>query len=434
MTRVFKPEASIVRTPIDEIGSLLNVDRIAGEPIAKYTERLMGTFVKRSSSTYTGMLNGINRALGVDEREILEINYRAILQGSLEYEHISYGSNYIENNFYYSGTVNGLAVVAVGDTLKDSSADWQPESLRGLTLTIGSSKYEIISNDQTSVKIRGVLSDLIGQAFSIRLELTPNILTGLSIRIDNKIIPIAENTSNRIYINREDFRSMNGKTFKITASNPKVEVTASNIYLYKEYQSENNFQLEKEISLRKGAKFHTGLIEEINKTYYFEAVNLLGHKDKALTVSLKKQSSEKVITQETVPAVKYFQLKNNNIKPGSIVFAEASIFVREVDQNSVFDQPGNFSIEYNTGSILVGATPSGNKNVSYISNQFPFKMVSSPAIVNTMADKEVEDYLFSQIEVRVYENPKKRFVPSQPTTDMLEYIGELLKVKPQAWG
>jgi hypothetical protein len=51
-----------------------------------------------------------------------------------------------------------------------------------------------------------------------------------------------------------------------------------------------------------------------------------------------------------------------------------------------------------------------------------------------MADKEVEDYLFSQIEVRVYENSKKRFVPSQPTTNMLEYIGELLEVKPQAWG
>lgn len=434
MTKIFKPEPSIVRTPIDEIGSILNVDRIAGEPISVYTERLFGTFVKRSSSTYDGMLNGINRALGVTEREVLQINYRAIIQGNLDSSFIQFGSNYIQNNFSYFGTVNGLTVIAVGDTLKDTSANWMSNSLRGLTLTISANKYEILSNDSNSIKIKGVLSDLVGQQFSIELDLVPNILTGLSIRIDNKIIPVAENSAKRIYINREDLTKMLSKDFKITASNPKVEITASSIYLYKEYQSENNFQLEKQISLRGSTKFHTGLVQEINSTYYFEATNLLGHKDKVLTVSLKKQSSEKIITQEIVPAAKYFQLKNNNIKPGSIVFAEASIFIQEVNQDSVFERPGNYHVEYNTGSILVGATPSGNKTVSYISNQFPFKIVSSPAIVNTMADEEVEDYLFSQIEVRVYENPKKRFVPSQPTTDMLEYIGELLKVKPQAWG
>lgn len=434
MTKVFKPEPSIIRTPLDEIGSLLNVDRIAGEPVSSYTERLLGTFVKRSSSTYNGMLNGINRALGVEERPVLEINYRAILQGSLNSSYIEFGTNYIQNNFSYSGVVNGLTVVAVGNTLKDSSANWMPDHLRGLTLTIGSSKYEILSNDSTTVTINGILSDLLGQQFNIQLNLTPNILTGLCIRIDNKIIAIAENSAKRFYVNREDFTKMLSKDFKITAFNPKVEITASSLYLYKEYQSEKNFQLEKQISLRDGTKFHTGLVEQINTTYYFEARNLLGHKDKVLTVSLKKQSSEKIITQETIPAVKYFQLKNNNIKPGSIVFAEAAIFIREVEREEVFNQPGNYNIEYKTGSILVGATPSGDRNVSYISNQFPFSVISSPAIVNTMADKEVEDYLFSQIEVRVYENPKKRFVPSQPTTDMLEYIGELLKVKPQAWG
>lgn len=434
MTKVFKPESSIIRTPIDEIGSLLNVDRIAGESISNYVERLFGTFVKRSSSTYEGMLNGINRALGVNEKAALQINYRALLQGNLDSSFMEIGINYVQNNFQYSGTINGLSVIAVGNTLTDSSANWIPESLRGLTLTIGTKKHEILSNDASSLQIGGVLSDLLGQQFSIGLELLPNILTGLCIRIDSKIIPIAENTANRIYTNREDFTKMISRDFKITALNPKVEVTASNIYFYKEYQSENNFQLEKQVDLRGSTKFHTELIDEINTSYYFEAQNLLGHKDRVLTVSFKKQSSEKIITQEIVPAVKYFQLKNNNIKPGSIVFAEASIFIKEVDLQSVFDQKGSYNVEYNTGSILTGATPSGNKTVSYISNRFPLTLVSSPTIVNTMADKEVEDYLFSQIEVRVYENSKKRFVPSQPTTNMLEYIGELLEVKPQAWG
>ena len=110
---------------------------------------------------------------------------------------------------------------------------------------------------------------MLGQQFSIELELLPNILTGLCIRIDNKIIPIAENTVNRIYTNREDFTKMASRDFKITALNPKVEVTASNIYFYKEYQSENNFQLEKQVDLRGSTKFHTELVDEINTSYYF---------------------------------------------------------------------------------------------------------------------------------------------------------------------
>jgi hypothetical protein len=434
MTKVFKPEPSIVRTPIDEIGSLLNVDRIAGEAVSSYAERLFGTFIKRSSSTYQGMINGINRALGQEESEIMVINFRAILQGDISKDYIEYSSNYIQNNFSYSGVVNGLNVVAVGDTLTDQNAEWDEESLRGLTLTIGLDKYEIISNTKNSLKIRGLLSDLIGNNFSIQLELIPNVLTGSSIRIDNKNIPIAENTVNKIFINQGVFDTVFSTSFKITAINPRVEVSASSIYLYKEYQSEENFQLEKQISLRNFTKFHTGLVDEINTSYFFEAINLLGHKEKVLSISLKKQSSDIIVTQEIVPAVKYFKLKNQNIKPGSLVFAESSIFIQETEEENVFDRQGNYHVDYNSGFILTSATPSGNRTVSYISSSFPFRVVSSPAIVNTMADKEVEDYLFSQLEVRVYENVKERFVSSQPTTDMLEYIGELLKVKPQAWG
>lgn len=434
MTKVFKPEPSIVRTAIDEIGSILNVDRIAGESISDYTERLLGTFVKRSSSSYQGMINGINRALGQEEIDAISVNYRAILQGDISKEYIEYGQNYIQNNFFYSGIISGSTVVAVGDTLTDQNADWDEESLRGLTLTIGSNKYEIISNKKQSLKIRGLLSNLVGNQFSIQLDLMPNVLTGLSVRIDNKNIPVAENTSNRIYVNQQVFNQVFSTEFKVTAINPKVEVTASSIYLYKEYQSEQNFQLEKEIPLRGFTKFHLGIVDEINTTYYFEAINLLGHKEKVLSISFKKQSSDIVVTQEVVPAVKYFKLKNSNIKLGSLVFSESSIFVQETEEDEVFERPGNYYVDYSSGAILTSVTPSGNKTVSYVSSSFPCKLISSPAIVNTMADKEVESYLFSQLEVRLYENPKKRFVPSQPTTDMLEYIGELLKVKPQAWG
>ncbi len=72
--------------------------------------------------------------------------------------------------------------------------------------------------------------------------------------------------------------------------------------------------------------------------------------------------------------------------------------------------------------------------MSYTWNEFPFRIVSSPAVVNAMADEEVKDFLFSQVEMRLFDNDKEKFIPSHPTGDMLEYIAELLRVKPQTWG
>lgn len=434
MTKIFKPEATVVRTPLDEIGSLLNVDRIPGEELKDYAERLYGTYVKRSSSTYEGLLNGINRAIGLTEQEIAEIRYRSIMTGTIDGSIVLVTQNSIQDTLSYSGTVNGSTITAVGTKFTNTGAQWIPNRLKGMTLTIGANTYEILSNTSTQAKVDGDMSNLVGQSFTIALNLEENILNGLALRVNGQIYKITANTSNKLFIDNGNLLKLENKEYVVTAYNPKIEVTASKLYLYKEYTNESNFQLEKQIDIRRDFKFHTGIVDEINKLYYFEADNLMGYKDRILSTSLRKQSSEHAVSREIVPAAKFFRLKNTDLKEGSVAFSESSVFLRETNEEQVSQAPGNYHIEHRSGSVLVNTMPSGNKTVSYIWNEFPYRLISSPAVVNAMADEEVKDFLFSQVEMRLYDNEKNKFVPSQPTGDMLEYIAELLRVKPQTWG
>lgn len=434
MSKTFKPETTIIRTPLDEVGSLINVDRIPGEELKDYAERLYDTYVKRSSSTYEGLINGINRAIGLTEQEIIEVRYRALLQGIADGVEVIVTQNSIQDTLTYSGTVDGVSVVAVGSKFTDSNATWTSERLRGMKLTIGSESFEILSNTDTELTVKGTMSNLVGEPYTIALDLEENKLSGLALRIDNRIYKIVANTANQLYIESGNLLQLANKNYTVTAYNPKVEVTASKLYLYKEYVNESNFQLERQIDLRRDYKYHTKLVEAINNCYYFEATNLLAYRDRVLNVSLRKQSSEHIEPREIVPAAKFFRLKNPNVKEGSVSFSESSVFLREVAEDQVSQIKGNYYVELEGGSVLVNTMPSGNKTVSYTWNEFPFKLVSSPAVVNAMADQEVKDFLFSQVEMRLYDNDKEKFIPSHPTGDMLEYIAELLRVKPQTWG
>jgi hypothetical protein len=66
--------------------------------------------------------------------------------------------------------------------------------------------------------------------------------------------------------------------------------------------------------------------------------------------------------------------------------------------------------------------------------KFPMKIETAPAVILNLSDKESQRFLFSQKEKSTYQDPKDRFVSSQPKSEMIEYISELLKVNKQSWG
>jgi len=438
MSEKFTPTPIVIRTSLDEHGSLLDIPRIAGEDLVSYSKRLFDAYANRASSTYEGLVNGINRELGLSRKDILEIKIRGLGFGYFTDIDISYTSTTITNNKSYTNTIDGITIIAVGDTLTDPSMNWEVNHLRGFKLTVNTEEYRIISNDATSIKIDGNMSGLVGQVYLIDTSWEDNSLVGLGLEIGNKLYKIAENTSNVLQIESGDLTScvcnLVESEYKIRAFNPKVEVTGSKFNLYKEYSNPENFQLEVKIDLREDVRFHKDIIDTINSLSFFEAENLLDYREDIFAFELKKQSSEHVVIKEIIPAAKFFKLENTKIKEDSVKFTEANIFLRETDEESVSQLIGNYNIDYNKGIIKVNTIPSGKKTASYIWNELPFIVTTSPVIINALNREDSEEFLFLQEEMKRYTSVEDRFRSSIPKADMIEYMAELLAVKPENWG
>jgi len=434
MGEKFTPAPIVVRTALDEHGSLLDISRIAGEDLVSYSKRLFDTYANRASSTYEGLINGINRELDLEKEDSIEVRVRGLGFGGLDDPSITVTATTISNVNSYTNIIDGAAVTAVGAILTDSTQSWTPKHLRGYFLKINTETYEVIDNTATTVTVSANMSGLVGATYIVEVDWTENGLVGLGIEIGNSLFKIAENTPNILKIEAGDLTSVIGTEYKVRAFNPKVEVTGARFLLYKEFSNLDNFQLEKEFNLREDVRFHKDIVTEINQLKFFEASDLLDSRTNLFAFTLKRQSSENTVIKETVPAAKFFKLQNKRIKEDSVRFTEANIFLREVDEDSVSQSVGNYYIDYNTGVVLVNTTPSGEKPVSYMWNDFPFTVTASPIIINPLNKDDSEEFLFLQKEMIRYNSAKERFRSSVPKADMIEYMAELLAVKPENWG
>jgi len=69
----FTPVSHHVYNAFDEAGLLLGLPRLKDEQNPEYKQRLLDVFVHRANSTYTGLVNGITRELGLDFYDALTI-------------------------------------------------------------------------------------------------------------------------------------------------------------------------------------------------------------------------------------------------------------------------------------------------------------------------------------------------------------------------
>lgn len=60
------PRAVSTFNELDSFGVLLGLERLPEEPNRDYKRRLLDVFTRRASSTYTGLINGITRELGLE--------------------------------------------------------------------------------------------------------------------------------------------------------------------------------------------------------------------------------------------------------------------------------------------------------------------------------------------------------------------------------
>lgn len=434
MTTRYIPEKFNVITSADDIGAIVDLARITGEDLYTYKTRILESSERLANSSYEGLINGINRELGLDRKEIIEINLKPVLAGDLSHPEISFNLDTITDDRQYTGTINGAGVTAVGNTFTSNVHVWEDGALVGLTLSIDSIPYKIISNTTDTIIFDGDVSNTVGLTYLIFAYWEENSLSGLALEIGNRKYEILTNSNNVIQLDGPVVDNF-GTQYIGTALRPRVEVTSSRIILYKEYLNEENFQLDLEVPLRDRNTPHTEVVSEINNnSVFFSASDLIPLENTLPAKTIKQQDSDKPINQETVPGTKFFKLGNRNIKNGTIKFSETGVFLREVA--SIEDAPVGpyFYVDYKQGIVRAKTTPNGTGTVSYIASEIPFRLEATPAVVTPFVDQDADTFLFAQQEKLIYDDERDRFISSQPKSNMIEYIAELLKVTDQTWG
>lgn len=435
MTKRYYPEKFNVTTPIDDGGALIDLPRITGEDPFKYKKRILESSRRASNSSYKGLINGINRELGLERNKILEISLRSQARGSFSSQEVSCTGKVVRDERQYGGTIDGDSVVAVNSELLVNSHVWEEDELVGLSLTVRGESYPILSNTTKLVQVSGAsFSDLVGQDYLIKANWTENQMMGMACHIGNKKFSIMENTSNTITLNdTPDQKAL--EDYEVTSNRPRVEITSSRIILYKEYLSESNYQMDHEVSLREKNTQHTDVILSINESSrFFRATNLVPDNQTYPAFTIRKQDSNVKRFGVEVPSARYFKLKDGDIQNGTMQFSETTVFMREVEDFEEAPVGPYYSMDYKQGIVRSKNVPTGRGTVSYVKMDIPFEVEATPAVITAFADNDAENFLFAQKEKLIYSGSRDRFTSSQPKGKMIEYISELLSVSNQSWG
>ncbi len=125
------PEPLNIRTPLDEHGSVFNIDRITGESLSEYKLRILETNINKASSTYRGLINGLTRELGLAQERAFRISLKSL----------------------FSGTFPSVDITITSLTLTDTTQTWEANSLIGFGLRIDNNIFRIEANDEDTLQI-----------------------------------------------------------------------------------------------------------------------------------------------------------------------------------------------------------------------------------------------------------------------------------------
>ena len=426
------PEKKNIITNLDDLGLLLDMPRIEGENLASYRDRLMSGSNKQSSSTYDGLINAINRELGLKREEVIEVDIK-----KMELFKLGNGDSLVErvltSGSELSGEIGIDAEIEEGGLVlkKKTLADGE---LRGKTIIFSNGfSSDIKENTATKLFFSGQVQTHSGLGFVIQSKWKRNKYVGYSLysSIDRK--NILRNTENQLELDGKLLYKQDDVLF-VAVDSPRIEVNSAEVILYKNYVNEENFQLDIQIDLQEKGKHYRNIIDEINQSQFFVAKDLCPMGEQRQAFTLKKTDSDIDVFNELVPPSKFFKLKNKNIKDSSLSFSETGVFLRETTELEQIKNGPYYYCNYKDGVIKTKTLPSGNGSVSYKYSNFPLKIESTPGVLYSFSNEDTRSFLFTKKEKARYTDPRKRYMSSQPKTDMIEYISELLSISKQYWG
>lgn len=433
-TKRYTPEKINIVSSADEIGAILDIPRINGESLQDYKKRILESSKKPSNSTYEGLVNAINRDLGLDRELAISVTPKKKYYNN-RITDVLIQNETITDNRSFSGIIDGVNVICVGNKFTSTTGLFVANELIGLKLEIQGTQYKILSNTENSFIFDGEVSGLTNDPYQILANWEENELVGLALLTNSNKYVIISNSGNIIQTDTSGLNNHQISEFYIQSNSPRVHITSSEIVLYKDYVNEENFQLDKTIDLRIKGLEHTTLVDMINDSDFFDAENLLGHSVSRAAFTIKKQDSDINVYREEVPPSKFFRLENENLKEGSLKFSKSDVFFNETRDLEAAPFGPYYYVNYKEGIVQAKKVASGlDSTVSYVYMDFPFLIELSPAVITAFADETAEQFLFTQQEKRLYTDPRDKEMSIQPKSDMIEYIAELLETSRQSWG
>lgn len=435
MTKRYFPEKVNVITSTDDAGITLDIDRIPGEKLFNFKKRLLESSSLVANSSYNGLINGINRELGLEQLEVINLKFKPILNGDISDPLTVHNNFIISDSRLYQGIIDGALTRIENNKFRSHEHLWLNDYLVGLTLILGSEEFIIVSNTYNELTLdRAPLSPYLNQTYTIKPKWKTNAYIGFVLILEKERYIVLANSENTITLNKPITYRENG-FFSLSLARPRVQITASRILFFIEYLSEKNYRLEFELNLRENQITHRELCKKVNaESKYFQMEDLIPLEYPVKAFTLKQKDSDIKVFEEDIPASKFFKLANKNIKADTLKFSESDIFSKEEDElNDTLSGP-YYTVNHNEGVIKSSLLPSGQGQISYTYMDFPLTIESAPVVVLGLSDKETEKFLFSQKEKIIYDDYRNRFVSSQPKTEMIEYISELLKINRQSWG
>lgn len=213
------------------------------------------------------------------------------------------------------------------------------------------------------------------------------------------------------------------------APNPRVDILASEIILYSNWQDYDVYTIDKTINIYDSGSagyYLRDLVAEINTSDYFIAGIDTGVRPNLHSTNLIRGTTYRE-ARENIRADKQFIFRYDLITRGSIWFSDKNIFRTEVlvePQN-----PGEYYINYTNGYVVSNDISDGTKICGYIYAKFPFEVDASLIHVYTLQDDNFVKKLFIQ---EVLESGES--VNGLPNTEGAEIYHQVFKDTKMFWG
>jgi hypothetical protein len=182
------------------------------------------------------------------------------------------------------------------------------------------------------------------------------------------------------------------------AVNPRVDILANRIILYKDWRPGEEPVIDKEIRtyLPEDTGFYvSNLVTAINTSECFSA-SMEDIRPNSFSSNLIRLSSIAILSDDLVKSDRMIKFSATNLVTNTVLFGEKNVFKKEV---SILVEDGDYTVDYVNGVAYSYTLPSGNSYVSYQYNIFPLEVELCDIQLFTLNDDDFNNELFMKVEL-----------------------------------